>query len=200
MLPPWLVFQRQRFMKPAGQIKQLHSRHALFCTTLALNLMGALHLNEFPSFIVCLDQFLHFIWTWSDCKVRLELHPVRLTILAHNARLCSSGFPSSTSAAATSAEVMTQGKPTVLLFTVHPYSPLTHGCYQSELSTNQLSTHICPMSTVCLLFSLLVMPCRREWTLWRLNQAVISRTACLFFHCLCLSDKQAWVLTYDPFN
>lgn len=27
-------------MKPAGQIKRLHSQRALFCTTLAVNLMG----------------------------------------------------------------------------------------------------------------------------------------------------------------
>lgn len=47
-------------------------------------------------------------------------------------------------------EGTTPGKPTVLLFTFHPLSPLTHGCYRSKLSTNQLSTHICPMSTVCL--------------------------------------------------
>lgn len=30
------------------------------------------------------------------------------------------------------------------------FSPLTHGCYQSERSTNQLSTHISSASTVCL--------------------------------------------------
>lgn len=103
--------------------------------------------------------------------------------------------------ASTSAEGTTQGKSTVLLFTFHPCSPLTHGCYRSELSTNQLSTHICSMSTVCLLFSVLVSPRIKEWTLRGLNQPVISRrTDCLFFHCLCPSDKQAWVLTYDPFN
>lgn len=63
-----------------------------------------------------------------------------------------------------------------------------------ELSTNQLSAHI------GVLFSARVSARGKEWTLWGLNQAVISRTDCLFFHYLCPSDKQAWVLTYDPFH
>lgn len=61
------------------------------------------------------------------------------------------------------------GKPTVLLFTFHPRSPLTHGCYRSELSTNQLSARICPTPTVCLLFSALVSARGHGWTLWGLK-------------------------------
>lgn len=33
-----------------------------------------------------------------------------------------------------------------------------------------------------------------------LNQAIISRTDCLFFHRLCPSDKQDRAATYDPFH
>lgn len=140
MLPPWLVFQRQRFMKPAGQIKQLHSRRALFCTTLAVHLMGALHLIEFLLF----RRTPSVSWFHLNL-LRLKLHPVRHTMFGPVMHL---SFPlEHLQQACTSAEGMTQGKPTVLLFTFHPYSPLTHGCYRSELSTNQLSAHICPMST-----------------------------------------------------
>lgn len=37
----------------------------------------------------------------------------------------------------------TRGEPTVSFFSFPPCSPLTHGCYQDELSANQLSAHIC---------------------------------------------------------
>lgn len=148
-----------------------------------------------PDLISFLISF-EFAQTW-NC-----IHAVRCTVLVLQCtsllqrlsllNICSSPAPL--------REGMTQGKPTVLLFTFHPHSPLTHGCYPSELSTNQLSAHICPMSIVSLLFSVLESVRRKEWAVWGLNQAVISRTDCLFFHCLCPSDKQAWVLTYDPFN
>lgn len=162
----------------------------------AVHLTGALHLIEFLLF----RRIRSVSWFHLNL-LRLKLHPVRHTIFGPVMHLSApAAFPlEHLQQACTSAEGMTQGKPTVLLFTFHPYSPLTHGCYRSELSTNQLSAHICPMSTVCLLFSALVSERRKGWTLWGLNQAVISRTDCLFFHCLCPSDKQAWVLTYDPF-
>lgn len=196
MLPPWLVFQRRRFMKPAGQIKQLHSRRAAYCATLAVHLMRALHLIEFLLFWRTRSV------SWFRLNLlRLKLHPVRRAALGPVMHLSAPATSplEHLQQACTSAEGTTQGKPTVLLFTFHPCSPLTHGCYRSELSTNQLSAHICPMSTVCLSFSVLVSARRKGRTLRGLNQAVISRTDCLFFHCLCPSDKQAWVLTYDPF-
>lgn len=88
------------------------------------------------------------------------------------------------------------GKPPVLLFTFHPYSPLTHGCYPSEQSTNQLWPRMGPAWTVCLLLAALVSALgKRGW-----NQVLISRTDCLFFHCLCPSDEQGRALTHDPFH
>ncbi len=179
-----------------------HYQHALFCSTLAVNLMGSLHLIKFPLlgrtvFALVTVSWFHF---YLDCEVRVKLHLVRQFCPIMHLSASAAFRLQHLHQASTSAEGMTQGKPTVLLFTFHPYSPLTHGCYRSELSTNQLSAHIFLTSTVCMLFSVLASLHRKEWTLWGLNQAVISRTDCLFFHCRCPKDKQAWVLIYDPFN
>lgn len=88
------------------------------------------------------------------------------------------------------------GKPTVLLFTFHQHSPLSHGCYPSEQSTNQLWECMGPVWTVCLLLAVLVSTLGKRG----LNQVLISRTDCLFFHYLCPSDEHGWALTHDPFH
>lgn len=130
---------------PQGQIKQLHSQHALFCTILAVKLTKTPHPIEF--------QITFWILFKLDQEARRDFSHVQVkpTIPAPIFHLSAlPAFPPQhLQQASTSAEGMTQGKPTVLLFTFHPRSPLTHGCYRSELSTNQLSTHIFSVSTVC---------------------------------------------------
>lgn len=81
-------------------------------------------------------------------------------------------------------------------FSLFTHTHLWLGCHPSEQSTNQLWARMGPTWTVRLLFAALVSALGK----WGLNQVLISRTDCLFFHCLRPSDEQGRALTHDPFH